>query len=561
MTGGTQRVLVLWIPDWPIHAHRLEQEERREQPEQPERARQSAQPTRPSDEHGGREAPAPVALIAQHRVVACSAPARARGVRIGIREREAQLRCPEIALLPHDPEVDERRFAPVLSAVEGLVPGIDPIRPGLCAMRARGPARYYGGEPAAAEAVLGLAADLGFAEARAGLADGRFAAEQAARAQSADPGVQAPTESVRIVASEDTARFLSALPISRAAPRELCDVLTGLGIHTLGAFAAIPEDAVRQRFGTPGLEIHRTASARSTAGDPSAAVRPRPPARELAAHLSFEPPLDGADQLAFACSALAEQFVSGLREEALICTEIRIELTDDIGIRHERSWAHPQHFTGADVVNRVRWQAASLPRSAERGGAGIARVLLAPARTDRAAAHEPGLWSSDADERVHHHLSRVQSMLGHEGVVVAELSGGRLAADRQRFVPWGTTPAGGARHRPRRSDRSGPWPGHLPAPSPSTVFPSPVGAALLDGGGASVGIDDEDRLTAPPARLSVSTTPALAAVVGWSRPWPIRERWWEEEPERFRLQVQLEDGDAWLLLHRSGRWFAEGRYA
>ena len=45
--------------------------------------------------------------------------ARAEGVRTGLREREAQSRCPTLVVHAHQPEVDERRFAPVAAALDG----------------------------------------------------------------------------------------------------------------------------------------------------------------------------------------------------------------------------------------------------------------------------------------------------------------------------------------------------------------------------------------------------------------------------------------------------------
>ena len=39
-------------------------------------------------------------------------------------------------------------------AVEEVAVGVEVIRPGACAMAARGPARYFGGEEAAAERIV-----------------------------------------------------------------------------------------------------------------------------------------------------------------------------------------------------------------------------------------------------------------------------------------------------------------------------------------------------------------------------------------------------------------------
>lgn len=526
-----ERTLVVWVPDWPVHALLRD------------------------DGADGLSPDAPLALIANHLVVACSPAARREGVRTGLREREAQTRCPDLAVYPHDPETDDRRFAPVAAALEQLVPGVEVVRAGLCAMRARGPSRYYDGEAPAGEAVLRLATELGLPDARVGIADGRFAAEQAARAASTDLGVSAPLEGLRIVDPGGSPAFLSPLPVSRAVDAGLAETLQGLGIRTLGALAALPEDAVRQRFGPEGLAAHRRASA--FGAGPGAEVRPRQPVRELSVELSFDTPIDAADQLAFACSALAERFIGGLTEDRLVCTALRIELTDDVGARHEREWAHPRHFTAADTVGRIRWQAASATRETERGGAGVTSVRITPVHTDHAASHEPGLWSTEPDERVHHHLSRAQSRLGHTGVGTVALAGGRLLADRQRFVPWSTTRVERAT---ARASASGPWPGALTGPAPSRVFPEPLPAVLLGASGSPVGIDADDLLTEDPVHLRVAATRFDAPVAAWSSPWAVRERWWEEAPARFRLQVQLADGDAWLLIFRTGDWAAEGRY-
>ncbi|MGK0714516.1 DNA polymerase Y family protein [Leucobacter sp. W1153] len=527
MNEQAERVMVLWVPDWPVHAYLSEHEAERDSHE-----------------------PLMLALTTQHQVVACSSAARVAGVRTGLREREARSRCPDLEVHPHDPEVDARRFAPVLAAIEQTIPGVEPLRPGLCAMRARGPARYFGSEEAAAAALIARLVEVGFPESRVGVASGRFAAEQATRAHDTDPGVESPLPGVRIVRTEHTAAFLGPLSIARATSPDFADTLTRLGIRTLGALAALPEDAVRQRFGSAGVVAHRRA--RGLGAAHAAEVRPRDPEIELSIDCAFEPPLDGADQLAFACSGAAEVFTRRLIEHGLVCTELGVELTDDIGLRYERTWAHPSHFTAVDVINRVRWQSATVPRDPDRGGSGIAEVRLTPIRTAHAAKHEPGLWNTAPDERVHHHLSRVQSLVGHEGVGTGELTGGRLTAERQRLVPWGTRAETRRAPRSRIRLRDGPWPGRITGALPNTIFTQEVGAELHDDAGVVVQPTNDDVLASNPSRLSVGGKLLPAAVHAWSAPWPLHERWWAGGRAGYRLQVLLEDGDAWLLRYEHG---------
>ncbi|MEP6843027.1 MAG: DNA polymerase Y family protein, partial [Pseudolysinimonas sp.] len=213
------RLLVLWAPDWPVLAH--------------------ARTNRVSDD-------APLALVDKGLVFACSAPARAEGVVRGQRIREAQSRCPRLHVLRYDPALDARAFEPVLAALEQALPGLHPLRPGTVAVRARGPARYYGGEQAAAATVLGIVAELGVGQARVGIAAGLFAAERAARWTG---GTAAGRERVTIIPNADTAAFLAPLPVSLLEQPELAGLLPRLGIRTLGEFAALDAQDVVARFG------------------------------------------------------------------------------------------------------------------------------------------------------------------------------------------------------------------------------------------------------------------------------------------------------------------------
>ncbi|RKE18412.1 hypothetical protein [Streptomyces sp. TLI_171] len=116
---AAQRVLVVWCPDWPLVA------------------------TAPA---GGD--PGAVAVVEDGRVLASSDAARAAGVRRGQPLRLAQRFCPELRLRDRDEEAEARRFEPVVAAVEAFTPRVEVLRPGLCAIPVKGPARYFGGEEA-----------------------------------------------------------------------------------------------------------------------------------------------------------------------------------------------------------------------------------------------------------------------------------------------------------------------------------------------------------------------------------------------------------------------------
>lgn len=509
------RSLVLWIPDWPIIAL----------------ARET-----------GAFAQEPIAIMRANRVVACSATARAEGVRRGQRRRDAQAHCPALRVVADDSARDHRAFLPIVEAIEERAPGVQVIRPGLCALRARGPARYYGGEQQAARVLRESLDDLSIPDTRVGIADGPFTAEQAARGTGPGPC----PGGILVVPTGQAAAFLSELSITTLEDEELIGLLARLGVRTLGEFAALDVERVRGRFGERGIRLHSLAAGR----DPRAVVSRTPPP-ELERQIAFEPPLELVDQIGFGIRTTADEFINNLARSLLVCTELRVELTDERGGLSERVWLHPTCFDAPDVVDRVRWQLESAIGTDLTSG--VAHVRLIPQAVDAASHHEPGLFGQGAEERVHHALSRVQAMLGHRGVTTPALGGGRWLSERQTLVPWGD----------RASvplSRAQPWPGHLPAPLPSTVFPAGQGAAVTDQEGRSVSVDGRGALSAPPVQLGLEGR--QRPVTAWAGPWPVRERIWDTERARtaYRLQVVDAEQTAWMLVNEGERWWAEGRY-
>ncbi len=518
-----QRTLVLWVPDWPVIAAVRE---------------------------GLTVAGAPIAVMAANRVIACSPAARAEGVRAGQRRREAQSLCTSLVVVPFDEGRDHRLFAPLIDVVEGLVAGVQVVRPGLLALTARGPARYYGGEKAAALALRGAVLADTRGDVRIGVADGPFAAELAARTVAAEQAVQ-------IVASGASGPFLAPFAVTTLGDPDLATLLGRLGVRTLGDFAALPAEAVRDRFGAAGAHRHALAGA----ADATPLV-PRTPPPDLERVLELEPPLDRVDQLAFAVRQLADELVESLTRRLLVATAIRIGFRDEHGTETERAWLHPRSFRASEIVDRVRWQlsgetrTAGTPADADRGPglrSAITRVRIVPESVDDLAHHEPGLWGSAPDERVHHALSRVQSLLGHEAVLTAQRTGGRTFAERSMLVPWGDRAV-----ITRPVER--PWPGALPQPAPATVFPSRHAVTVVDARGEEVSIDDRMRLSAPPAGFAPAAGGTTRPVTSWAGPWPLDEQWWSIRRRLHRLQVIDAAGVAWLLVLEGSSWWAEARY-
>jgi hypothetical protein len=160
-------------------------------------------------------------------------------------ERLVVIWCPE--LLEEGARGEEaRRFARVVSRASEVCPWVHPVRLGVCALPARGPARFFGGE----EAVVHLLAEQADEDVSVGVADGLFAAVLAAPAE-------------LIVPPGGSADFLAPWSVATLARPDLAVTLQRLGITTLGQFAALPAANVSDRFGADAAACHAVARGES----------------------------------------------------------------------------------------------------------------------------------------------------------------------------------------------------------------------------------------------------------------------------------------------------------
>ncbi|HSI91853.1 MAG TPA: DNA polymerase Y family protein [Jiangellaceae bacterium] len=505
------RVLVVWCPDWPVVA-------------------------------AGAEAQHPAAVVAAGRVTACTAAAREAGVRRGQRLRDAQRRCAGLAVHDEDLDAQARLFEQVAVVVESMCPRVEVIRPGLLAVPARGPARYYGSEQAAADAVRAAVVAAGF-ECAVGVADGSFAASLAAREPPA--GVVVPAGAA--------AGFLAAHPVAVLDRPELASLLVRLGIRTLGELAALPGRDVLARFGDDGALAHRLA--RGLEARPPAT---RPPGEDLAAVLSFDPPL-GAEPVVFAAKSAADQLHDNLAARGLACVRVEIEVATEDGRSWTRRWRHDGLLSATAVAERVRWQLdawqTTSPGSPDALIGGVTRLRLAPDQLVADGGRQLALWGQNpADDAVERAVTRIQVMLGHAGVTRPVLSGGRSPGEQVVKVPWGDRPEAVA-------DAAQPWPGRVPAPAPAVVPPEPQPVSVTDAAGRPVAVSGRSAVSASPADLAVDGS--VLPITGWTGPWPALEQWWDTSTARrmARFQVTTDDGRAWLLLVEHGRWLVEACYA
>ncbi|ROR90394.1 DNA polymerase Y family protein [Nocardioides aurantiacus] len=520
------RVMVVWCPDWSVVA---------------------------ALEEAGASVRSPAAVLHANLVEVCNGPARAEGVRRGQRRRDAQARCPELVLLPANPDRDARAFEPVLATVEDLRPGVAALRPGLLAVRA--PDRWYGNETYAGATVAEALVGIGVRDVRLGVADDLFTAEQAARS--------ADAQSWTVVPPGGSPAFLRGLPVAVLADegpqgRELVSLLERLGMRSLGDLADLPAEAVGHRLGAYGAAVRRRAR-----GEDQTLFAARQPPPELDAEVPFEPPLESVEAVTFSVRTTAERFVDQLARRQLVATGVRVEAESEGVVCSTRVWMHPRHFGARDLVDRVHWQL----QSADVGGslrsrkdvgtvrAPIERIRFVPEVVESAAAHGEALWGSASDDLVERGVARVQGMIGFDAVVRPVLQGGRSPAARQALVPWGERAVD-----LRPLDR--PWPGRVPGPAPVRVFAVPRDAEVLDDRDQDVRVTERGVVTGEPARFRVEGGEVpWQPVKAWAGPWPTDEGWWSGGAGlSARFQVVGADGRAWLLLRAPEGWSLEAAY-
>lgn len=540
----TPRLGVLWVPDWPVVAAMAQQQI-------------------PVD--------LPVAVHDARGIVAASAPARALGVRRGMRRRSAQELCPELLLVPADTGRDVRTFEEVVQACDEVVADLEVIRPGMVLFASPGPSRYAGGDEALGAGLVGAVAEQARVECQVGIAEGYLAAVLAAR-----EGVVVPPGQAReYLAGRDVRSLLHAATTrdASAAWSDLVDLLRRLGLVRLGDVAALRTSDVAARFGDLGVRGQRLA--RGLDARRPSIHRPDP---DVAVTSDLDPPAARIDTAAFAARRLAEDLQSTLLRRGAICGRLEVTARTTTGAELVRTWRIDGALTARELTDRVRWQLEGWldGRSGRAPSAPLSRIEIAAREITAAGAAQEGLWGRQGRGQVQAQRAalRVQGLLGAERVLVPVPEGGRTPRDRVRMVAWGDEAA------PRRR-LDAPWPGRIPPPLPTVIPVTAPGCALVAADGTPIVVNPGGALVPAESRhthaghphdepVPALLTPAESVgwltasprrVRAWAGPWPVSERWWNQGSRGAWLQVEVERHEGSgvvLLVHRQGAWWVEG---
>lgn len=506
------------------------------------------------------------AAICDQSVRVVSPRARRAGVKPGDTKRHALYLSPEIKIIAHNLERDERMFMSVVEAVNNHVAAPIIIRPGLIVFRAEPPVRLVGSYGALADVLVEAVAECG-EECLVGFGGGYVAAILAARL-----GV--------CVSERDTLSFLSGQPLwdaLHAAPEgnirkewEECIALcNSLGITTMGELHRLPLRDVASRFGRAGSALWDIAAGRDYFFQGSHSVSEVVTARR---HVDG---IGTSDQATFLAKELADELAGKLGERGQVTSALTVVARFSDGSEKQRTWSVDGASQARDFTDRVRWQIAGWLTHGETVGELVFLELNATDLLGAGQRQVPLIGQKNRlPEQAQRAVLKVQSLIGDDGALAVSWVGSRVPTQAVHYENWSLSV--------KQAKNDGPWVGQLPQPWPATVFPDPIVVDIqcrcshrfyvtADNQGACTKCADAapGRLLLPrpmTERLSPSHAHAICMlgssqdVHDFAGPWCIAGRWWDKGYRRAYMQLTVAGGPPLLVYRQKAEWFLEGVY-
>jgi len=236
--------------------------------------------------------------------------------------------CPALKLCEPDPVHYDEQFTQLVAALGTVSPVVEPVELGRAYVGTDGLERLYGSPQQIVEEIQMRSAECGmrnFSEGsalRVGWGNGKFVSWVAAtRAKPGDAVIVPVGGEAKFLASQR----LAVLPLDPDTHRRLLQ----LGIKTLGALVALPEEAVVSQFGGVGRQLWRLA-----AGLDSDPVTGRIVPEPIVAALTFFTPVGERDLLAHALDKLVDRALADPRRSGWRVQVVRLRAE----LEHRASW-------------------------------------------------------------------------------------------------------------------------------------------------------------------------------------------------------------------------------
>lgn len=491
---------------------------------------------------------APLALAAQHRIVAVNAAAAEAGVRPGLKRATALALAPALRL----GQADGARDAAALQSVAHVALAFTPMvaldaGPATALLELSMVLRYHGG-PARLRAKLRDAlAPLGHRVQAAAAPTAAGAALLARWGRAAHDDLQAGPHTTELAALRT---LLDAAPVALLGPgREHWEALQGMGLHRLADLRALPRSGLARRFGESLL--HELDRARGDAPDPR---EPLQLPAVFEGRLELHMRADTSDQVLHGAGVLLARLIAWAQARRARIAAFTLRM------QHER-------LRRADADDAAAPHTDLKIELAEPGADAAQLRLLLRERL----AHCPLPAPTLALRLLCRHWVQAEAPSGelfasrqsqHEGLLrLLERLRARLGdAQVQRLEPL-------ADHRPEHASRlQAGAPGECarlqaaPSMQETRGTPSPAGGALPLHRPAWL-------LPVPQALAERGALPLLAgrALQILSGPERIEAGWWDSELAARDYFIARDEDGALVWVYRTrlatpGGWFLQGRF-
>src|SRR5439155_371858 len=302
----------------------------------------------------------PVALVAPDtartpRVWQVAPLARRSGVKPGMTVSQAIGLCPALKLCEPDPVHYDEQFSRLVTALVTVSPVVEPVELGRAYVGTDGLERLYGSPQQIVEAIQMRSAECGMRNLPNAECEMRNAECKGKRRDANDPSLKFRTPHSAFRIGWGKGKFVSWVAATRAKPGAAVIVPVGgeatflssqplavlpldpdthrrlrqLGVKTLGALVALPEEAVVSQFGGVGRQLWRLA-----AGLVSEPVVGRVAPEPIVAALTFFTPVGERDLLAHALDKLVDRALGDPRRSGWRVQVVRVHAE----LEHGASW-------------------------------------------------------------------------------------------------------------------------------------------------------------------------------------------------------------------------------
>ena len=267
----------------------------------------------------------PVALVGPdntRRVWQVAPLARRVGVKPGMTVSQAIGLCPALKLCEPDPVHYDEQFSRLVAALGQVSPVVEPAELGRAYVGTDGLEGLYGAPEKIVEAIVCGALHTPHSALRIGWGKGKFVSWVAATRAKPGAAVIVPVGGeAKFLASQP----LAVLPLDPDTHRRLLQ----LGVKTLGALVALPEEAVVSQFGRAGRQLWRLAA--GLLAEPVVGlVVPEP----IVAALTFFTPVGERDLLTHALDKLIDRALADPRRSEWRVQVVRVRAE----LEHGASW-------------------------------------------------------------------------------------------------------------------------------------------------------------------------------------------------------------------------------